>query len=883
MMCEKRNFSVKNLEIITFMKKLLFPVLAALAFTACVKDTTEQVPVVEMKKFEINAYVEQTRTTLDVDNGALGILWEPNEVIGVFGSANSEFTSTNTMPAGKATFSGESDNPQYAYYPYSAEATDPRAVPFYLSLDQTMVGGEPAINENDLKVGQITAEDDGTFTCKFTQCLSLIKFVIDPSSSDVEGATLECVALTADELDVDAAEALGGDFIVDITTSSLTPAQDGYPDTINLNFEDSPALDGTQNGWMMINPVIDAGQSLTITVFASSAGKSYVGTKQFTTKQALKAGGAYSIPLKLSDFTFESIDAPQLLSFELYAADNVGKILSTQLYYDEDAPCYEKTGLDITPGRLNSQYTGVTTTTTLEKYIFEVDQDNLIAGGCIPYLYDFVLTPRFTVTDGATVYVNDVEQVSGSSAVDFSAPVTYTIVSEDGVENHYTISITNSGLPIVVVDQSSSLSGGSWITWEQATLSVRSKDSDWAEDDVITIYNPDGSKNVDAKAGGIRLRGNSTMKMPKKPFAIKFGKKQSVLDMPEHKRWVLLANWIDRTMIRNAVTFDLARQTQNAWETESLEQGMIWQPRGHNVELVIDGRHVGNYYLCEQIKIDADRLAINDCYEDVDATLASDISNVGFLLEFDNAYDEDFKFYTSKRSLPCMFKDNPGAHYSAIQSKVNTIDQNIANGNFSAAYEQFDIYSAIDQWFVFEVTMNNEWRYPKSVYMYVNGAGKLSAGPVWDFDYQTFPNLSNIATIYSEYKSKGESGVYTPSFNINTLMYTLASSNGCTYMWYPLLFNDSTFKSAVKERWAKVKPYLLNSVSTIAKLGEQNKVSAIYNDQMWPYEAGERQTYDTWFVDFSGDERMTYEEAILNMQTILQNRIAAMDTQINAM
>lgn len=858
------------------MKKLLFPILAAVALTACINDETEQ-PVVNLKKYEINAYVDQTRTSLDVDNGALGVLWDPNESIGVFGSVNSQFVSNNTTPAGKATFSGESDNPQYAYYPYCAEATNLKEIPYYLPLDQVMADGKPVIGDFDLKVGQIEAEDDGTFTCKFKQCLSLIKFVIDPTSSEVEGLALDVVALTSDDLDVDAAEALGGDFLVNVVDGTLTPAQDGHPDTINLTFEDTPTLDGTVNGWLMVNPIIGAGETLTVTVFVNGGGKSYVGTHQLTTKQALKAGGAYSIPLKLSDFTFESIDAPQLLSFELYAADNAGKILSTQLYYDADAPCYEKQGLNITPGALNSKYTGATTTKTFEKFIFEIDQDNLIAGGCIPYLYDFVLVPRFTVTEGAIAYVNDVEQVSGSSAVDFSSPVTYTIVSEDGVENSYTISITNSGLPIVVVDQSSS--GSDRVTWEQANLSVRSKDSDWAEDDVVTIYNPDGSKNVNAAAAGIRLRGNSTMKMPKKPFAIKFAKKQSVLGMPSHKRWVLLANWIDRTMIRNAVAFDLARQTQDAWQTEGLSQGMIWQPRGYNVELVIDGRHVGNYYLCEQIKIDENRLAINKCYED--AFNADDISNVGFLLEFDDAYDEDYKFYTSNRSLPCMFKDNPGTHQSTIKSKVNNIDKYIANGNYSAAYELFDIYSMIDQWIVYEATMNNEWRYPKSVYLYINGTGKLSAGPVWDFDYQTFPNFENISTIYNEYIQKGESGVYTPTYNINTLLYSL--QNGAKYMWYPLLFNDTTFKAAVKERWAKVKPYLLKTISTIATLGEQNRVSAIYNDQIWPYEAGERQTYDTWFVDFSGDERLTYDEAILNLQTVLNNRIAAMDAQINAM
>jgi len=869
------------------MKKLFFPMLFAMALTACDNDTTEEIPVVELKKFEIEASVEQSRTSLDVANGALGILWTPNDNIGVFGSTNQMFTSNNTTPAGKATFSGESDDPQYAYYPYCEEATDLNAVPFYLDGEQQMVDGEPVINKIDLKVGQIKTDDNGTFTCKFKQCLTLLKFVLDPTGSEVANLALDGIALTADDLDTSAEESICGDFFVDITTGKLVSAADGYVDTINLTFEDKPTMNGSVNGWMMVNPVFEAGEKITITVYASGAGKNYVGQKSYTLKKSLNAGGAYSLPLKLSDFNFESSEAPQLLTFELHAEDNTGKILSTQLYYDKDAKCYEKKGLDITNGSLNSKYTGVTKTQTVSHYTFEVNQEQMSAGGCIPYLFDFNLKPRFTVSEGATVYVNGVEQTSGSSTVDFSSPVTYTVVSENGVESNYTISITNSGLPIVVVDQSTSISNGSWITWEQAGMTVRSKESDWATDDVITIYNADGSKNVDAKVGGIRLRGNSTMKMPKKPFAIKFDEKQEVLGMPKHKRWVLLANWIDRTMIRNAVAFDLAHQTENAWRDQSLEQGMLWNPHGQNVELVIEGRHVGNYYLCEQIKIDGDRLAINDCYDDVKkdsgVTIADDISNVGFLLEFDNAYDEDYKFTTSPRELPCMFKDNPGTHISTIKTKINTIDMNLSNGNYSAAYEQFDIYSIIDQWLVLESTMNNEWRYPKSVYMYINGNGKLSAGPVWDFDYQTFPNFNGINTIYNYYISKGESGVATPSFNINTLMYSLNSSNGQKYMWYPLLFNDSTFKTALKSRWTKMKPYLLKSVSTIATLGQQNRISAIYNDQMWPYEAGERQTYDTWFVDFSGDERMTYDEAILNLQTVLTNRINAMDAAINAL
>ena len=51
---------------------------------------------------------------------------------------------------------------------------------------------------------------------------------------------------------------------------------------------------------------------------------------------------------------------------------------------------------------------------------------------------------------------------------------------------------------------------------------------------------------------GIRLRGNSTMKYDKKPYRIKFDKKQSLFGLDSAKSWVLLADWKDRSMMNNS-------------------------------------------------------------------------------------------------------------------------------------------------------------------------------------------------------------------------------------------------------------------------------------------------------------------------------------------
>lgn len=203
----------------------------------------------------------------------------------------------------------------------------------------------------------------------------------------------------------------------------------------------------------------------------------------------------------------------------------------------------------------------------------------------------------------------------------------------------------------------------------------------------------------------------------------------------------------------------------------------------------------------------------------------------------------------------------------------------------SVAGQNLDIdedNSVIDYWFVQELAMNDEYRHPKSVYMYKDGAGKLFAGPVWNFDYQTFPNIANI-------RSYGQS----VDFTINTLLCTKASlsnnhgnvvdENDAPYMWYPLLFQDADFIAQVKARWAVVYSKLVAVTATIATLGESNRISDGYNQAMWPIESAERNAW-SWSIAFSGDERLdTYDAVIQNLQEVYQARLEALNTAINAL
>ena len=802
-----------------------------------------------------------TRTCVgnSTDDGAVGILWTPDDCIGVYGTdgtRNALFTSTNTGNVPEAIFSGDlkqGESPVYAYYPYSEDnaSADVSAIKGNLKLTQTYDMGTGTL-EADYKVGtpSFTSSDGKSYEFTFSHLFSLLKFDIDATGTALEGDNLESIIINLPE-----GRRLGGEFTFDATSKAVTwtGSADGA-NTLTMNWSDAPALTGgtSYSGYITCAPDIRQGDEIKVTVLTRKF------KAEFTRTSLVDFDGntCYTFPLSLANYAGDMTvtERPVITAFSFDVAHNSGKILATKLAWNGSATRpVESTG---------------------EALAIEAES----IAGCIPYLYDFKLKPTFTVPSGMTVTVDGTEQVSGESEQDFSKPVTYTVSS--GTESRsYVVSVTNSGLPVAVLEHE----GGS-MAWTEAGLNIRAKDEDWPTNDHFTLYNADGTVDVERALCGARLRGNSTQNFPKKPFALKFDKKVGPQGMPTDKRWELLANWMDRTMLRNAVAQDVAHCTANA-----LADGLGWNPRGTNVELIINGRHVGNYSLIEKVKIDADRIDIRDCYEDVvdDGNANPTVADCGYLLEFDDAMDEVNCFRTG-RGLPVMFKDEvpaDGDIFNAVKDKVESIEANLEVGNYEAAYELLDINSVIDYFLVQELTFNNEYKHPKSVYMYMDGDGKLTAGPVWDFDWQTFIIPDQVRAYGGNYVDQlrnvdewlyGGSKLAERTFPI---FGEYDYANDMPYMWYPLLFKDAAFKSKVTERWATIYPALLGVTDEIDRLAEQNRVSDQFNFAMWPTVTVKRNATD-FSVAFNGDEEMSFDEAISSMKKAYSERLEWMNNQI---
>lgn len=880
-------------------------------------------------RVQITGELEMPASRTQIDNaettdGSTGILWSAGDAIGVFGSStmNAKFESNNSQPAKKATFTGElvqGDAPLYAYYPYSVGTydedeklqpiTDPENVPVSLEFEQIYTD-LTSIAPYDLKAGNNPTLQNGSYKFSFKPLTALLKFQLNLNgvAGISNNEVLESIAIEPVDGENTIQSPLTGNFSLDLTTQELSPVDGESYLGVLLNFANTPKVSKVIEGYATIVPAIKKGDKLLIYIVTDKHAVSLTVTAQTD----FMAGRCYDIPLVVKNATAENNltieefegaedgETPELKAFRFELANNSGKLLTTEAYYNGSK---------------------TTTRSITEPKVMEVvtseDGENTVTG-CIPYLYDFTLVPTFEVSEGAVVYVNGVQQTSGKSEQDFSQTVTYTVMWEGGsASRDYQVTITNTGLPVVVLTQhdpnasvhetTSTVNGRYYETLYPHTYmgtTIPSKGTDFDDlegTSTIQIYE-NGALSLE-KTCGFRIRGNSSSNFPKKPMAIKLDKKQSVLGMPEHKRWCLLAGWTDRSMIRNAVAFNIANAIKdhfglNTNEADADGYGLKWNPSGKNVELVLNGVHVGNYFLCEQIKIDDNRLDIKDTYEDIvkDGNTNPSVSDCGFLLESDDNYDENYKFETSRCYIPFMFKDdvNDDIQYQ-IENYINGIESNLYKGSYSEAYKSLHINSFIDWWIVYELCMNYEYRHPKSVYTYKDGDGKLHAGPVWDFDYQTFPSVNNVNNNTDveksgyNYNHSGSNKI--SSYGYSTFMHSTFTSYSSSYdankpfMWYPLLFKDATFKERVKSRWNALytSGTLSAIINTIRELAESCKVSDEYNKEIWPMTSKERINY-SWFIDCCGDEGLTdYDNVINTLIESYESRLAGMNSAINSL
>jgi spore coat protein CotH len=281
----------------------------------------------------------------------------------------------------------------------------------------------------------------------------------------------------------------------------------------------------------------------------------------------------------------------------------------------------------------------------------------------------------------------------------------------------------------------------------------------------VALVQEDGSFIYDGTLKEIKGRGNSTWReSDKKPYQIKLDKKADLIN-PEDgsnagKKWVLLANSMDPSMLRNKITYDLGK-----------ELGLLNTPDCKTIDLYYDGEYRGTYLLSEKVEISKTVVNINDLESEIeDANDGVDLDTLetakgtdkygneyqyvvgiknpenitgGYLLEIDDAY------YASEKS---WFTTISGKHYVVkspeylskegieyISNIINEIEICINNNGINPdTNKKLEDYIDIDSFakyiLVQELTKNSD-AYISSTYMYKDkDDDKIYAGALWDFD-----------------------------------------------------------------------------------------------------------------------------------------------------
>lgn len=243
----------------------------------------------------------------------------------------------------------------------------------------------------------------------------------------------------------------------------------------------------------------------------------------------------------------------------------------------------------------------------------------------------------------------------------------------------------------------------------------------------------------------VRGRGNSTWSMPKKPMRLKFAKKISLFGLAKQKNYVLLANYIDETLMKNAVAYWIARRL-----------GVPYANHTVPVNVEINGSPRGSYLLTEKV-------GINSGSVDIDETK-------GILFELSTEFDEPFKFRSDLWNLPVMVKDpdlseiaedNPDGPSAdeLLEMWKNDFNRAVRLANAGKGAEAFDMESLVRVFLLYNICLNDEIGFPKSFYIHKEALGPQSLyklGPAWDFDVAFNFRKSTVDGKFEEASPQGK-------------------------------------------------------------------------------------------------------------------------------
>jgi CotH kinase protein/Secretion system C-terminal sorting domain len=350
------------------------------------------------------------------------------------------------------------------------------------------------------------------------------------------------------------------------------------------------------------------------------------------------------------------------------------------------------------------------------------------------------------------------------------------------------------------------------------------------------IYNGAGQTNriTDTAyfydAIGIETRGSTSQQIsPKKPYA--FEARDSVTSLPKNVRffdmskesdWSLIAPYSDKTLIRDAMMYQLGNDIMN------------WAPRTRFCELVINGSYQGVYVLTEKIKRDNGRV-------DIAKSNPTNPAEGGFIVKVDKTTGVSSGWTSANQTKYLYHYPNPtditAVQKTYIQTLFADFERVMKTAQYADSLTGYPKYLGINTFIDFillnEVARNVDG-YRLSTYLYKDRDSinpRIKAGPVWDF---------NIGLGNANYCNGNRTDGWAWDFN------TICPADGLPIpFWWNKLTADTALRRKMKIRWTELRQtkwtnaYLMNTIDSLSGVVNQAQVRNfqkwnILTQQVWP-------------------------------------------------
>ncbi len=320
----------------------------------------------------------------------------------------------------------------------------------------------------------------------------------------------------------------------------------------------------------------------------------------------------------------------------------------------------------------------------------------------------------------------------------------------------------------------------------------------------VTTSNTDAAHILTDEQAEIRLRGNYSLKPDKKSYRLKFQTKQNLFgqDTGAARNWVLIANFCDKTLIRNYLAFYMARKLD----------GLDYTTSAQPVEVYLNEEYQGVYLLAEQVQVNEHRVNIEEGSTEVDT---------GYLVEMDKYLTEDkdpsdVDFYANDRPYAIKSDVVNDAQKQYIANYIQTAYAAVESGDRATIEQYIDMDSCVDMYIMHEYFKNPDVGY-SSFYLYKDKGSKLYFGPLWDFD---------LGAGNDQRMGEGDpTGLFA---GVSTNLTWLENK------WFTTLMSYDWFKTLVNERWQEIQPIVDETIEQATFMTETYRPAIDRNFEKWP-------------------------------------------------